>query len=141
MTMKAYYIYSPSSTFGQTEAGEHVARGQEEILASVDVYKSTEEEAANFIRATGMKLVFTLGDQGDQWGEMFPRVEIPVEPGREGLIAAAKVATKRRPSDPWLTVRDGRCKLVFSQEAPELRGPETTFDPANLAYQRSLLGR
>jgi hypothetical protein len=78
-------------------------------------------------------------ETGDQWGEMFPGVEMPIPHTREGLRQAARVATKRRPSDPHIAPNSwGQHRIHFGDE-PELAGASVQMDGANLAYQRELL--
>jgi len=140
-TMKAYLIISPNGTFGQTEAGCHAYAGHESIVASVGL-ESTDAEIAAFMAAADLRLHFTLGNQreaGDQWGEMFPRIEMPIPHTREGLRAAIRVAAKRRPSDPYIAPNSwGQHRIHFGDE-PELAGASVQMDGANLAYQRELL--
>jgi hypothetical protein len=141
MIMKAYFIRSPNGTFGQTEAGCHAYAGQEVVVASVGL-DATDEEIATFMAMADLRLCFTLGNQreaGDKWGEMFPRVEMPIPHTREGLLQAMKVATKRRPSDPHIAPnRWGQHRIHFGDE-PKLAGATVQMDGANLAYQRELL--
>ena len=139
--MKAYFINTPNGTFGQTEAGCHAYAGQEKVVASVSL-DATDAEIAAFMAVADLRLCFTLGNQreaGDQWGEMFPRVEMPIPHTREGLRQAARVATKRRPSDPYIATNSwGQNRIHFGDE-PELAGASVQMDGANLAYQRELL--
>ena len=140
--MNAYLIHSPNSTFGQTEAGCHLATGQEAIVASAGL-DSSEDEIAEFIATAGMCLCFALGNQregGDQWGEMFPAVEMPVPPTREGLAAALKVGAKRRPQDPYIRCAQwAQYRLHFGAVPPILEEGSVMLDPTNLAYQREML--
>jgi hypothetical protein len=140
--MKAYFISSPNGTFGQTDAGCHAYAGQEKVVASVSL-DATDAEIAAFMAVADLRLCFKLGNQretGDQWGEMFPGVEMPIPHTREGLRQAARVATKRRPSDPHIAPNSwGQHRIHFGDE-PELAGASVQMDGANLAYQRELLG-
>lgn len=138
--MKAYLIHSPAGTFGQTDAGCHTYTGQEVVVASIELDASDAAIAA-FMAAADLRLCFTLGNQreiGDKWGEMFPRVEMPVPHTREGLLQAMKVATKRRPSDPHIAPKRGQYRIHFGS-SPKLAGATVHLDGANLAYQRGLL--
>ena len=140
--MKAYFINTPNGTFGQTEAGCHGYAGQEKVVASVGL-DATDDEIAAFMAVADLRLCFTLGNQreaGDQWGEMFPRVEMPIPHTREGLHQAARVATKRRPADPHIAPKSwGQYRIHFGDEPPELANASVQMDGANLAYQRELL--
>jgi hypothetical protein len=140
--MKAYLIHTPSTTFGQTDAGGHSAHGQEAIVACASL-ASSDEEIAAFVLEAGLRLCFKLGNQreaGDQWGEMFPLVEVPVPRTREGLAAALKVGAKRLPLDPYITCsRWGQYRLAFAADAPELHASGVSFDAENLAYQKAVL--
>jgi hypothetical protein len=139
--MKAYFISSPNGTFGQTDAGCHAYAGQEKVVVSVSL-DATDAEIAAFMAVADLRLCFKLGNQretGDQWGEMFPGVEMPIPHTREGLRQAARVATKRRPSDPHIAPNSwGQHRIHFGDE-PELAGASVQMDGANLAYQRELL--
>ena len=139
--MKAYFISSPNGTFGQTGAGCHAYAGQEKVVASVSL-DDTDAEIAAFMAVADLRLCFKLGNQhetGNQWGEMFPGVEMPIPHTREGLRQAARVATKRRPSDPHIAPNSwGQHRIHFGDE-PELAGASVQMDGANLAYQRELL--
>jgi hypothetical protein len=139
--MKAYFISSPNGTFGQTDAGCHAYAGQEKVVASVSL-DATDAEIAAFMAVADLRLCFKLGNQretGDQWGEMFPRVEMTVPHTRAGLAAAMRVATKRRPNDPHIAPNSwGQHRIHFGDE-PELAGASVHIDGANLAYQRELL--
>mgnify|MGYP001466685132 CR=1 FL=1 len=138
--MKAYFISSPNGTFGQTDAGCHAYAGQEKVVASVSL-DATDAEIAAFMAVADLRLCFKLGNQretGDQWGEMFPGVEMPIPHTREGLRQAARVATKRRPSDPHIAPNSwGQHRIHFDE--PKLAGATVQMDGANLAYQRELL--
>lgn len=136
--MNAYLINVRESTFGQTEAGCHAAIS-ETLIAEV-AFDATEEEITAFMEKASPQLSFRLGNQreaGDRWGEMFPLVEVPIAPTREGLLTAMKIATKRRPDDPCLKTA-GQTRLVFGENPPELHS-STHLDAENLAYQRDLL--
>lgn len=139
--MKAYLIHSPNGTFGQTDAGFHSSFGQESISASAGM-DSTDAEISAFILEAGLTLCFKLGDQraaGDQWGDMFPRVGMPVPPTREGLKMAILVGSKRRRADPHIECdKWGQYRLVFASAPPELRPERIQLDQGNLAYQRAL---
>lgn len=138
--MKAYFISSPTGTFGQTDAGCHAYAGQEKIVASVSL-DATDEAIADFMAIADLRLSFTLGNQreaGDKWGEMFPRVEMPIPHTQEGLRQTAKIVTKRRPKDPHIVVGCGQHRIHFGDE-PELANASVHLDGENLAYQRDLL--
>lgn len=139
--MKAYFISSPNGTFGQTDAGYHAFTGQEVVVASVGL-DATDSEIAAFMAMADLRLCFRLGNQreaGDQWGEMFPIIEMPIPHTREGLRQAMKVAMKRRPSDPHIVPASwGQYRVHFGDE-PALAGASVQMDGANLAYQRELL--
>lgn len=139
--MKAYFISSPNGTFGQTDVGCHAYAGQEKVVASVSL-DAADAEIAAFMAIADLRLKFTLGNQrenGDKWGEMFPGVEMPVPHTREGLAEAMKIATKRRPNDPYIAPNSwGQHRIHFGDE-PELAGASVQMDGANLAYQRELL--
>jgi len=138
--MKAYLISSPVKTFGQTGVGSHACAGQERVVASVSLDASDAEVAA-FMAVADLNLCLTLGNQreaGDQWGEMFPKVKMPIPHTREGLCQAAKVAVKRRPSDPHIDTGWGQHRVHFGS-SPELANASVHLDGENLAYQRELL--
>lgn len=139
--MKAYLISIPNGTFGQTEAGCHAYAGREGIVASVSL-DDPDEAIAAFMAVADLRLCFELGNQretGDQWGEMFPPVKMPIPHTRDGLSQAAKVATKRRPNDPRIAPNSwGQHRVHFGDE-PGLAGASVQMDGANLAYQRELL--
>lgn len=139
--MKAYFISSPTKTFGQTGAGCHACAGQEVIVTSVGL-DSTDAAIAAFMAVADLYLCFTLGNQreaGDQWGEMFPHIRMPIPHTREGLMQAAKVAIKRRPNDPHIVSNYwGQHRIHFGDE-PELANASVRTDKTNLAYQRELL--
>jgi len=139
--MRAYFIRSTNGTFGQTEAGCHAYAGQEVVVASVGL-DATDAEITAFMAVADLRLHFTLGNQreaGDQWGEMFPKVEMPVPHTRAGLAAAMKVATKRRPSDPHIAPNSWAQHRIHFGDEPELAGASVQMDRENFAYQRELL--
>lgn len=133
--MKIILTEQFESTFGQTQAGAHVATTPEWVLAEVDAFNATMEEIDDFMnRARPVVHVPRRSGGGS--------LELPLSRDPDGFAAMKAVMRQREGvhDAPFVRSTFGpyRIRLVGSTWCPDDGGVE--MDPTNRAYQREVLG-
>ena len=134
MSTKLYAINRNTYTFGQTDAGCHVATSDEEIVVEATLWDNSRlwevyEEKENCMRVIQPTLHVQAGAS---W------VEMPIETTVKGFDAMVKVLKNRTPAQAYIQAGEG-VRLVLSETPPMLKNGKVEYDQANLAYQRVVL--
>lgn len=133
--MSIYIIEQSSATFGQTEAGCHVAVGERRVadVISLDAgdYPTTaaaNEAAAAFMARWGAYLMVRVENYDYPY-----TMRVPIEQSLKGLEAARELLSGGKTVE---TRTPGHTRFALR---PESAPSEVLLDKENLAHQRAML--